>query len=426
MSTREDLDSQSPRPHPATQGVRRGAAALKGRLPNHFAHPRPCLRLRPSRLQTVRDTSRPCVGPLETLAVPPIPLKRPRSSPITSRTSLAAVAPRGYFEAHDMGMHTREAAVPLIQFTSKPPTAYTSAHRILGLEAQRVPAVHQPRPPTSHPRISFAAVDPRAREHFEAHRIIHARRKAIIPLVESSAVLYALLPRVYPAHAAHPFLLVRPADLDDICAIHEGAHKFQMIRTLALIEDTFLTSPLLREDPHRFDSIRNITALVRRAVLCTLRDTGCTLRAQSIASKTVPSLHREMVSRSSEYLALGMAIIVRHGTTGQEFVWWREGDHAPQCGPTNEKVGGMYYTQEVRPPQWYRNHMRQLANSLRLLPNARSAYAEGINVGSDDRAAIAAWLACAQRALHDLVKFSSQLGNFIEALHEQFSNEVWD
>ncbi|KAJ7701226.1 hypothetical protein B0H17DRAFT_1195505 [Mycena rosella] len=55
--------------------------------------------------------------------------------------------------------------------------------------------------------------------------------------------LYGLI--LLPAwHAISPFLFTEPAELDDICAIHEAAHKYQMIRTQG-IEHILLSSPLL-------------------------------------------------------------------------------------------------------------------------------------------------------------------------------------
>ncbi|KAJ7136691.1 hypothetical protein C8R44DRAFT_868814 [Mycena epipterygia] len=275
--------------------------------------------------------------------------------------------------------------------------------------------------------------------------------KAVIVLVEPSAVLYGLLPRVYPAHSAKLFSLTEPDDLNDICAIHEAANKYQMVRTQALIEDLLLNSPLLKVHPHRFfaiGSVRSITALVRRAALCTLNDaidplipfipefdliTGnraielvnffqrCALRAQSLANTTT-TVHEEMLDRWDDYLNSG--VIVRHDANSQPFIWWREEGHAAQCGPTEERFGGVR-TQDIVPPLWYRNHVRQLANSLRLLPNGRTARAEGVDVSAADRAAIAACPACAQHALHDLANLASQLETAVVVSNEKVADEIW-
>ncbi|KAJ7302611.1 hypothetical protein DFH08DRAFT_638422, partial [Mycena albidolilacea] len=98
---------------------------------------------------------------------------------------------------------------------------------------------------------------------------IHKDRKVVISMKEPNTVLHRLLTLVYPAHTAGvPFALIDPTQLDDICAMHEAANKYQM--------NMLVTSPLLVAHPHRFfaiASIRGIVPLVRRAALVTLRDT---------------------------------------------------------------------------------------------------------------------------------------------------------
>ncbi|KAJ7785224.1 hypothetical protein DFH07DRAFT_948297 [Mycena maculata] len=269
--------------------------------------------------------------------------------------------------------------------------------------------------------------------------------KAVIPLVEPSTVLYGLLPRVYPAHTSRDFTLTDPLDLNDICAIHEAANKFQMVRAQALIEDMLLHSPLLDFHPHRFFAIgciRNITPLIRKAALCTLRDTinpvipfipefelitgnralelvnffqRCALRAQSIAGNT-NSVHNEGRHHT---------VIKSHEASGQPFVWWRADGHAAQCGPTDEKVGGIR-TQEILPPQWYRNHVRQVANAVRFVPNGATAHTAAVDVAPAERAAIAACPECAQYALRDLANFASQLKKVVEWSNEEIADTTWE
>ncbi|KAJ6475897.1 hypothetical protein DFH09DRAFT_1342573 [Mycena vulgaris] len=76
---------------------------------------------------------------LETLAVPPIPFARATLAAVDAlahgypahhfahQDSLAAVAPRGYFEAHHMGMHTREG-----RCAAHPVHLRVSDRRVLG------------------------------------------------------------------------------------------------------------------------------------------------------------------------------------------------------------------------------------------------------------------------------------------------------
>ncbi|KAJ7635124.1 hypothetical protein FB45DRAFT_1026018 [Roridomyces roridus] len=273
--------------------------------------------------------------------------------------------------------------------------------------------------------------------------------KAVIPLVEPSSVLYGLLPRVYPAHNARLFSLTNPADLTDICPVHEAANKFQMVRAQALIEDMLLSSPLLDTEPHRFFAIgciRNIVPLIRKAALCTLRDTvnpiipfipefelitgnralelsnfyqRCALRAQSVAGNTHSVPHNVLVSAADE-----ATVITSHEASGQPFVWWREEGHAVHCGPIHQMVGGVW-TQEVLPPQWYRNHVRQVSTALRFVPNGTTAHMSALDVAAPERAAIATCPACAQYALHDLANFAAQLKRLVEWTNGEIAEGMW-
>ncbi|KAJ7167309.1 hypothetical protein C8R43DRAFT_984819 [Mycena crocata] len=278
---------------------------------------------------------------------------------------------------------------------------------------------------------------------------IHKNGTVVIPLVEPSSVLYGLLPRVYPAHTSRPFSLTDPADLNDILAVHEAANKYQMVRTQGLIEDMLLNSPLLDAHPHRFfaiGSIRNINPLVRKAALCTLRDTAnpvipfipefeaitgnraielvnflhrCGQRAQALSSSTV-SVHSEMITRWEDY----PTVPTHRAANSQPLVWWRAQGHADHCGSMPEREGGVW-TQEVLPPQWYRTHVRQVANTLRLVPNGRTARTAALDVAPAERAAITACPACAQDALHDLAYFGEQLEVIINQSNEEVADEIW-
>ncbi|KAJ7032426.1 hypothetical protein C8F04DRAFT_1003925 [Mycena alexandri] len=279
---------------------------------------------------------------------------------------------------------------------------------------------------------------------------IHKDGKAVIPIKETSGVLYKLLILVYPAHVSAPFVITDPAQLDDICAVHEAANKYQMVRTEALVEDMLVTSPLVDAHPHRFfaiASIRDIKRLLRKAALCTLRDTvdaevpfipefdaisgnhvrelnnfiqRCGKRAQTLASQTL-SIHFEMLARGEDYPTL----VTGNDATGQLYVWWREdAGHSTQCGPTTERMGGIP-TQEILPPQWYQTHMRQVATALRLLPNGSTALAAAVDVAPAERAAISACPACQQSALQDLVNLASQLARVVEGSNEKVVDEMW-
>ncbi|KAJ7645091.1 hypothetical protein DFH06DRAFT_1476962 [Mycena polygramma] len=278
---------------------------------------------------------------------------------------------------------------------------------------------------------------------------IHKDGKAVIPMKEPSSVLHRLLTLVYPAHTASPFTLTDASQLDDICAVHEAANKYQMVRTQGLVENMLLNSPLLDAHPHRFfaiASIRGIIPLVRKAALATLRDTvdpevpfipefeaitgnrvqelnnfiqRCGKRAQGLAGNTL-SVHAEQLARSDDYAEL----ITRNDTSGTPFVWWREEGHGTSCGPRDERVGGIP-TQEVSPPQWYRHHMRQVATALRLLPNGATAQAAAVDVASAERVGMAACPACAQNGLQDLVNFAPQLVRLVEWSNEQVADEMW-
>ncbi|KAJ6562623.1 hypothetical protein B0H19DRAFT_1260187 [Mycena capillaripes] len=281
---------------------------------------------------------------------------------------------------------------------------------------------------------------------------IHKDGKAVIPMKEPSAVLHRLLTLVYPAHTAAPFTLTDPPQLDDICAVHEAANKYQMVRTQGLVENMLVHSPLLDAHPHRFfaiASIRGIVPLVRKAALATLRDTvdpevpfipefdaitgnrvqelnnfihRCGKRAQDLAANTL-SVHTEQLARADDY----MEVITRNDANGAPFVWWRAEDgtvHAAHCGPLHERSGGIP-TQEVLPPLWYRTHMRQVSTALRLLPNGATAQAAAVDVAPAERAAIAACPACAQSALQDLVNLAPQLVRLVEWSNEQVADEMW-
>ncbi|KAJ7923414.1 hypothetical protein B0H13DRAFT_2655236 [Mycena leptocephala] len=278
---------------------------------------------------------------------------------------------------------------------------------------------------------------------------IHKDGKAVIPMKEPNAVLYRLLTLVYPAHTSSPFALADIAQLDDVCAVHEAANKYQMVRTQALVEDMLLRSPLLDAHPHRFfaiAAIRGVASLVRKAALATLRDTvdpevpfipefelisgnrvqelnnfiqRCGKRAQSLAGHTL-SVHVEMLARVDDYVP----VPTQNDASGTQLVWWQEDGHGAHCGPTHERVGGVP-TQEVLPPQWYHSHMRQVATALRLLPNGATAHAAALDVAPAERAAITACPACAHSALQDLVNFASQLVRLVERSNEQVADEMW-
>ncbi|KAJ7780473.1 hypothetical protein B0H14DRAFT_2401057 [Mycena olivaceomarginata] len=64
---------------------------------------------------------------------------------------------------------------------------------------------------------------------------IHKDGKVVIPMKEPNTVLHRLLALVYPAHTAAPFALTDPTQPDDICAVHEAANKYQMVRTQGLV-----------------------------------------------------------------------------------------------------------------------------------------------------------------------------------------------
>ncbi|KAF8205220.1 hypothetical protein K438DRAFT_533886 [Mycena galopus ATCC 62051] len=289
---------------------------------------------------------------------------------------------------------------------------------------------------------------------------IHKDGKAVIPMKEPHAVLYRLLTLVYPAHTSAPLLLTEPAHLDNICAVHEAANKYQMVRTQGLVEYMLLYSPLLYAHPHRFfaiASIRSIIPLVRKAALATLRDTvdpevpfipefevitgnrvqelnnfiqRCGKRAQNLLARTL-SVHSEILAFADQWAPNESSIVIaRNDGAPQLFVWWREDGiengvvHASHCGPAYERVGGIL-TQEVLPPMWYRNHIRQVATALRLLPNGPTAQAAAIDLGSTERQAITACPACAQNALQDLANLASQLVKLVEWSNEKVADEMW-
>ncbi|KAJ6489901.1 hypothetical protein C8R45DRAFT_868041 [Mycena sanguinolenta] len=285
---------------------------------------------------------------------------------------------------------------------------------------------------------------------------IHKDGKAVIPMKEPSSVLYRLLTLVYPAHTSAPLILSESAHLDDICAVHEAANKYQMVRTQGLVEDMLVNSPLLYAHPHRFfaiASIRGIIPLVRSAALATLRDTvdpevpfipefevitgnrvqelnnfiqRCGKRAHALIGRTL-SVHGEILARREEYPEY---IVMRNDGSAPLFVWWREDAtdsglvHSAHCGLTYERAGGIL-TQEVFPPLWYRNHMRQVATALRLLPNGATALAATVDVGLAERQAIATCPACAQNAVHDLANLAPQLVKLVEWSNEKVADEMW-
>ncbi|KAJ7185250.1 hypothetical protein C8R46DRAFT_936620 [Mycena filopes] len=277
---------------------------------------------------------------------------------------------------------------------------------------------------------------------------IHKDGKAVIPIKEASGVLYKLLILVYPAHTSAPFVITAPAQLDDICAVHEAANKYQMVRTEALVEDMLVSSSLVDAHPHRFfaiASIRDIKPLLRKAALGTLRDTvdaevpfipefdaltgnhvralnnfiqRCGKRAQVLASQTL-SVHTEMLARADDYPAV--ASVTRSEVTGELFVWWRDdAGHSATCGgPTVERMGGIP-TQEILPPPWYQNHIRQVATALRLLPNGTTAQVATVDT------TVPTCPACQQSAVPDLVTFASQLARAVEASNEKVVDEMWN
>ncbi|KAJ7238815.1 hypothetical protein B0H12DRAFT_1326756 [Mycena haematopus] len=287
---------------------------------------------------------------------------------------------------------------------------------------------------------------------------IHKDGKAVIPMKEPCSVLYRLLTLVYPAHTSAPLTLAEPSHLDDICAVHEAANKYQMVRTQGLVEYMLLNSPLLYAHPHRFfaiASIRGIIPLVRKAALATLRDTvdpevpfipefevitgnrvqelnnfiqRCGKRAHALMGRTL-SVHGEMLALPEQYEESAI-IVTRNDGSSKLFVWWREDGtdngsmHGANCGPTYERVGGIL-TQEVLPPLWYRNHIRQVATALRLLPNGATALAAVVDVGPAERQLITTCPVCVQNAVQDLANLAPQLVRVVEWSNEQVADEMW-
>ncbi|KAJ7661821.1 hypothetical protein B0H14DRAFT_3179264 [Mycena olivaceomarginata] len=274
--------------------------------------------------------------------------------------------------------------------------------------------------------------------------------KAVIPMKEPSSVLYRLLILVYPAHTSLPLGLNDPSHLDDICAVHEAANKYQMVRTQGLVENMLVNSPSSTHHPHRFfaiASIRSIVPLVRKAALATLRDTvdpevhsfrnsrrsrGTACRSSITLSSAVASAPRATFCARSPSTLRCSQFPEAHDTAEAASRGYQRHHWTPSlcggattrsrmvhnAGRPHERLAGIPI-EEVHPPAWFRNHLRQVATALRLLPNGATAQAAVVDVGPAERHAIASCPACAQNAPQDLANFASQLVRLSELSNER-------
>ncbi|KAJ7280845.1 hypothetical protein C8J57DRAFT_1300206, partial [Mycena rebaudengoi] len=103
--------------------------------------------------------------------------------------------------------------------------------------------------------------------NFEGEPEIVKDGKPVVPLTESSSTLHRLLCYAYPK-----------ADLDDVCDVHEAAHKYQMFKAQRLIETMLMEQPLVDAYPHRLfiiAAVRNIPHLASKAAHATLKLSVC-------------------------------------------------------------------------------------------------------------------------------------------------------
>ncbi|KAJ7622569.1 hypothetical protein DFH06DRAFT_1231686 [Mycena polygramma] len=147
----------------------------------------------------------------------------------------------------------------------------------------------------------------------------------------------------------------------------------------------------------------------------------CGERARYLATRTVGSLHVEMLAMPDLYPEdLAAACDER---TLRPFIWWDDEGHTAGCGATCGPMDRSGY--EVYPATWYLNHVARVSKLLLQAPGSCTAAREACELAAPELAAVLACTACSQFAQRDLNQYAVQLAALIEEDNLYYTHQFW-
>jgi hypothetical protein len=269
--------------------------------------------------------------------------------------------------------------------------------------------------------------------------------------------------------------MLNEADLDDIVAIHQAAHKYQFLRVLGVLPQMLDNPALINAQPCRMFAIARtcgFTMLMRKAALELLRSPTASLDVEFPEMKLLTwedahkarKFHRSCGVQASEYAqssvkspfsvsevpdtALNFPFAEPEGLpaydsdqcplgpdvnpeTNKEFVWGVQKGHSETCvdrsgapssrtffpdegrdGFWHRKGSSLQFETRVR---WFKNHINRLAAQLLVVPAQMI-----LEIAPADQAMIDSCPVCSQGAKSDL----ASLERVLAARIEEFSSRL--
>ncbi|KAJ7501590.1 hypothetical protein B0H11DRAFT_2371836 [Mycena galericulata] len=275
--------------------------------------------------------------------------------------------------------------------------------------------------------------------------------KAVVPLLEPSAVLQSLVRLAYPVYGRgvwqwqHTIM----SDLDGIIAVHAAAQKYQFISVQALLENMVDSVSLLRAQPHRVFAIArlwNLPELARKAAIYTLRlplypaapafpemelftwaqvdklhnfHRSCALQAEKIV--TLSTANSFMSGLSVGGFGSPIVQVRTHGSESEPspFVWRVITTHTGGCynDPSGLDAPTVGFGDRIcrrDPVPWFHTHMKQVSAELRFAPSPETVLEQVPQVTPLVRAIIDSCTICAKDADRDLSTFAKLLASDVE------------
>ncbi|KAJ7656789.1 hypothetical protein DFH06DRAFT_1328335 [Mycena polygramma] len=282
--------------------------------------------------------------------------------------------------------------------------------------------------------------------------VLRKAGNAVVLLPEPADVLHRLLVILHPDPRVDSFSLGDPTEFQDIFGAVVAADKYAMEPATILISSALLESPLLPSHPVQFfawgvglqhaDLVTSAAYHALNAPIPTqLPDiplpgvayyprtfsdlsvfhNGCGERARYLATRTVGSLHVEMLAMPDLYPEVLAAACDAH--TLRPFVWWDDEGHSAGCGATCGPMDRSGY--EVYPATWYLNHFARVSKLLLEAPGSITAAREAGELAAPELAAVSNCTMCSQFAQRDLNQYAIQLAALIEEDNLDYTHQFW-
>ncbi|KAJ7712088.1 hypothetical protein B0H16DRAFT_1391742 [Mycena metata] len=297
-------------------------------------------------------------------------------------------------------------------------------------------------------------------------------------LPEAKSVLYRLLCLAYPATSLHHYRL-NEADLDDIVAIHQAAHKYQFLCVLGVLPQMLDKPALINAQPCRMFAIARacgFTMLARKAALALLRSPTASLDVEFPEMKLLTwedahkarKFHRSCGVQASEYAqsSVKFPLVSKvpytasdfpfaepeglpaydsdqgplgpdvNPETNKEFVWGVQKGHSETCvdrsgAPSSRtffpdegrddfwhrKGSSLEFETRVR---WFKNHITRLAAQLLVVPAQMK-----LEIALADQAIIDSCPVCSKGAKSDLASLERVLAARIEEFSSHLLEETF-